>query len=343
MAKLGMAKLGMAKLGMAKLGMAKLGMAKLGMAKLGSAKLELGLLVLLLSSGCVYRPAENTACQDISGIVGREYRISFFAILFGGAFESALPDITPQFRETLIMGDRLCKAAERGVISYDLYSRYLDQQLRAIGVIAVRTGANGSTAAGAVATIARDILRVARGAITLDIDPAHWADLADNRPIPELFGPMRQTYASAVSLLPPDIASDTGPLLDLARPPVTSGRGRVDLAPPVPSRVGGVRSTHILFASGSAQLDARALNILSAMLTTTGPGDGFLLRGFADARGGYAANAALSVRRIAAVVAYLKGAGVTGPIATAALGRTDSFGADIAQNRRVTIDVASPD
>jgi outer membrane protein OmpA-like peptidoglycan-associated protein len=313
------------------------------------------LLAAASSVGCT-TPFDESGCQDISGIIGREYRFSFLSAVTsqpvdaeaGMQASSTFPEISRDYRETLIMGDHLCRAAEAGLIDSDVYESYLNAQLGALGAEAVRTGrATPEQAAARQAVAARQIEAAARRRADLDDEAiAQGARAASANDAQTNFSEARRIYDGVrenISNVPQSVGD---PLGDAGYNELIARFDRLttEINDIKTQRLASIAQDDqvlgfVLFAFNSDALDADAHRELDGIVRAGGLGSVYRVEGFADPSGPYAANIDLTQRRADAVANHLRSEGAANVVVTIASGRTDRFGPDARLNRRVTVSI----
>jgi outer membrane protein OmpA-like peptidoglycan-associated protein len=310
-----------------------------------------GVLSLSIAACCHVPPksVDVSGCQDISGIVGREFRFSFAGLFRAPTTEASagliagmtFPQISREYRETLIMGDHLCRAAAAGRISPDIYERFLSAQLDGLGVLAVKSGARTpqeaqdarAAAAGRIAAAATGGLEGKMEAATLTVP---------GPPSSTPFGGAKAIYDAASPSLP-DVPRDPNLDVDYVEMSVRIADLRREISllktPPgsVISTPGYQAAGYVLFENNSSDLTDQALATLKAVVAQRGPFGAYRVEGFSDATGAFGHNLALSGQRAARVAEALRALGVKGVISAAGGGRTNGFGAEAGLNRRVEI------
>lgn len=312
--------------------------------RLGSAAV---LTALLLLGACATTPERAASgCQDISGILGREFRWSF-GLNSSGAWGSSdmgtqigstFPPISQEFRETLIMGDHLCRAAELGLIDAEAYERFVDAQFAGLSAVAQQQGDRSEEEIAGSQTRARAaILGIAPPRLRAELTSPH-PDRDGAEPMATPFERAREIYSEVESSLPPNVSAPfESASYDELRSRVGALEARVDgFTPPATHDFAIDTLGNVYFALNSSELDAAARREVESIVRAVGVEAQLRLEGFADPSGSFEHNRALSEARANAVAGYLRELGVVSVVMTIGSGRTDQFG-DAASNRRVTI------
>lgn len=305
-------------------------------------KISLVLLVPALMAACATTPERAASgCQDISGIMGREFRWSIGArsnrggdsIDLGSYIGSTLPQISQEFRETLLMGDHLCRAAELGLIDPDIYESFMSAQLDGIGRVAQEQGGRSKQEVDSALTAAfNDVLAAAPPRVGRELRESQTRQsiLPAGQTTP--FQLARSIYAGVQEQLPPNVSAPyESAMYQELRARLEDLSDRIDALPNFQDVLGSV-----YFSVNSSDLDAVSRREIAAIVRAVGPGAKFRLEGFADPSGSYEHNRVLSEARANAVAAYLAELGAGSVVTTIGFGRTDQFG-DAAANRRVII------
>lgn len=318
-------------------------------------------LISLFASACAHtRYQHDSACQDISGIVGREWRVSFSSRItsflarlnLGFYAGSTFPEISREYRETLIMGDHLCRAAAAGLVSPDLYERFLVAQLTGIHNLAIEAGTRSrDDVASGNAALAEEI----RTAAPSRIRAALAQNLLDGTPAPQSrvspFADARQVYAEAAPSLPPqqrsaetdaayaELLARIEALAALVSQHASDADGTREPGEATPARE---RVSHsIFFDIGSDRLSDDVREEIRLLVERWGSARPYGVEGYADISGNRAANLRLSERRATAVAAMLRFYGASDVRLVMGSGATTAFGSD-PRNRRVIIRSPAP-
>lgn len=315
--------------------------------------LLLAIAVVAGTSACQHRSiVDRSGCTNIEGIVGGEFRLDASAharvpTVEGGAgllVSWTYPEISREFRETLIMGTHLCHAAAAKLIHPKIYQEYLAKQLGGLGAVAIEASARSPDEVKSdQAKVVDRILALRAPALGGGYDRSQILMLSNPRLVAASapFRAATDIYRSVEETLPPRSSNpnDVGYLEVSSRLEALSSelRSLQDRLPPALPQDEIQSLGHVTFAFNSAELDSSAKRELQAIFESAGPTTVFRVVGYADVTGSYEHNSRLTRRRTEAVSSFLRTLGARDAVVMIAAGRTDEFGQAHRENRRVVV------